>query len=152
MDAALIAVLGTLLGVAATHWFQSRTTERSAVLARDEQLRQERITTYSAFAGALVDYRHSQNDRWYRALEKPGTETAEEARYASYARRRAASQALFRVQLVCDDPKTRQLAESAYEMTNCIHEAADAEDRANRGAQAKEAIALFIESAAPGVR
>lgn len=152
MDAALTAVLGTLLGVAATHWFQSRATERTATLARDEQLRQERIATYSAFAGALVDYRHSQNDRWFRALEAPGTETAEEARYASYARRRAASQALFRVQLVCDDPETRQLAEIAFEVTNGIHEATDEEDRASRGAQAKEAISSFISAAAPGVR
>ena len=152
METALIAVIGTLLGVFATHWFQSRTTERTAVLARDEQLRQERIATYSAFAGALVDYRHSQNDRWYRAQESPGSEPAEEARYASYGRRRAASQALFRVQLVCDDPKTRQLAETAFDVTNCIHEATDQEERANRGAEAREAIALFIAAAAPGVR
>lgn len=152
MDAALIAVLGTLLGVAATHWFQTRAAVRTATLARDEQLRQERITTYSAFAGALVDYRHSQNDRWFRALEVPGTDTAEEARYTSYARRRAASQALFRVQLVCDDPQTRQLAEDAFEVTNRIHEATDEEARKNLGAQAKEAIALFISAAAPGVR
>lgn len=152
METALIAVVGTLLGVFATHWFQSRTTERTAVLARDEQLRQERIASYSAFAGALVDYRHSQNDRWFRAVEVPGSDEAETARYASYGRRRAASQALFRVQLVCDDPKTRQLAEAAFEMTNCIHEATDEDDRANRGAQAKEAISLFIAAAAPGVR
>ncbi|GAA2806848.1 hypothetical protein [Streptomyces showdoensis] len=152
MDAALIAVVGTLLGVVATHWFQGRATERTAALARTEQLRQERIATYSAFAGAVVDYRHSQNDRWFRARLEPGSEEAEESRHASYRQRTVARQALFRVQLVCDDPRTRQLAETAFELTHCMHEATDDGDRTARSEQAKEALAVFISAAAPGVR
>ncbi|WP_137990053.1 hypothetical protein [Streptomyces vilmorinianum] len=152
METALIAVIGTLLGVAATHWFQSRAAERTAVLARAEQLRQERISTYSAFAGAVVDYRHSQNDRWFRAVREPGSEEAEESRHASYRQRTAARQALFRVQLVCDEPKTRQLAEDAFEVTNCMHDATGEAERAKRSQEAKDALARFIAAAAPGVR
>ncbi|MFE3069582.1 hypothetical protein [Streptomyces sp. NPDC059247] len=152
MDVALIAVAGTLLGVVFTHWFQGRATERTAALARTEQLRQERIATYSAFAGAVVDYRHSQNDRWFRAAEEPGSEEAEESRYASYRQRTAARQALFRVQLVCDDSETRRLAEAAFEETHCMHEAVGFEDRTHRSDRAKQALALFITAAAPGVR
>ncbi|MFG3035380.1 hypothetical protein ACGFYZ_00620 [Streptomyces sp. NPDC048330] len=152
MDAALIAVVGTLLGVVFTHWFQGRATERTAALARTEQLRQERIATYSAFAGAVVDYRHSQNDRWFRALQRPGSEEAEESRHASYRQRTAARQALFRVQLVCDDPEVRRLAEAAFVDSHCMHEAVDEADRARRSEQAKEALATFISAAAPGVR
>lgn len=152
MDAALIAVAGTLLGVVFTHWFQGRAAERTAALARSEQLRQERIATYSAFAGAVVDYRHSQNDRWFRAVEEPGSEEAEESRYASYRQRTTARQALFRVQLVCDDPETRRLAERAFEETHCMHEAVGTADRARRSERAKEALALFVAAAAPGVR
>ncbi|MFF5936191.1 hypothetical protein [Streptomyces sp. NPDC012508] len=152
MDTALIAVAGTLLGVIATHWFQSRAAERTAVLARDEQLRQERIAAYSAFAGAVVDYRRSQNDRWFRALQDPDSEQAEASRYASYRQRTATRQALFRVQLVCDDADTRQLAEAAFEMTNCMHEATGEEDRANRSQEAKATLDRFIAAAAPGVR
>ncbi|MEV8586153.1 hypothetical protein [Streptomyces sp. NPDC051180] len=152
MDAALIAVVGTLLGVVFTHWFQGRATERTAALARTEQLRQERIATYSAFAGAVVDYRHSQNDRWFRALQHPGSEEAEESRHASYRQRTAARQALFRVQLVCDDPEVRRLAEAAFVDSHCMHEAVDEADRARRSEQAKEALATFISAAAPGVR
>ncbi|MET9437497.1 hypothetical protein [Streptomyces sp. NPDC006551] len=151
MGTALIAVAGTLLGVIATHWFQGRAAERTAGLARAEQLRQERIATYTAFAGAVVDYRRSQHDRWFRAVRNPGSEEAEEARYASYHQRTAALQALFRVQLVCDDPATRRLAEAALEVTNCLHEATGEEDRARRSREAKEALDLFIASAAPGV-
>ncbi|MFD7323570.1 hypothetical protein ACFV9D_21145 [Streptomyces sp. NPDC059875] len=152
METALIAVAGTLLGVVATHWFQGRAAERTAALARNEQLRQERIAAYSAFAGAVVDYRRSQNDRWFRAAQDPDSEEAEESRYASYRQRTATRQALFRVQLVCDDPATRQLAESAFEMTNCMHESTDEEDRALRSGRAKEILDQFIAAAAPGVR
>ncbi|MEX0174295.1 hypothetical protein [Streptomyces sp. LMG1-1-1.1] len=152
MDAALIAVAGTLLGAVFTHWFQGRATERTAALARTEQLRQERIATYSAFAGAVVDYRHSQNDRWFRTLQQPGSDEAEESRHASYRQRTAARQALFRVQLVCEDPEVRRLAEAAFVDSHCMHEAVDEADRARRSEQAKEALAAFIAAAAPGVR
>ncbi|MET9376551.1 hypothetical protein ACFYV5_25610 [Streptomyces sp. NPDC003035] len=152
MGTALIAVAGTLLGVIATHWFQGRAAERTAVLARTEQLRQERIAAYSAFAGAVVDFRRSQHDRWFSAAQDPGSERAEAARFASYHHRTAASQALFRVQLVCDAPDTRQLAESAFQITSCMHEAADEEERALRSRQAKGALDGFIAAAAPGVR
>ncbi|MEU9994916.1 hypothetical protein [Streptomyces sp. NPDC050848] len=152
MDTALIAVAGTLLGVIATHWFQNRADERTASLARDEQLRQERISAYSSFAGAVVDYRRSQNDRWFRAAQDPDSEQAEESRHASYHQRTATRQALFRVQLICDDPDTRAFAESAFEATNCMHEAPDEEDRARRSREAKEAVDRFIAAAAPGVR
>ncbi|MFF5424141.1 MULTISPECIES: hypothetical protein [unclassified Streptomyces] len=136
----------------ATHWFQGRATERTAALARSEQLRQERIATFSAFAGALVDYRHSQNDRWFRAAEEPGSEEAEESRFASYRQRTAARQALFRVQLVCEDPDVRRLAEAAFKETHCMHEAADAQERARRSDRAQQALARFVTAAAPGVR
>ncbi|MGW0117324.1 hypothetical protein [Streptomyces sp. NPDC003327] len=152
MDAALIAVLGTLLGVVATHWFQGRATERSAALARTEQLRQERIETYSAFGSAVVDYRNSQNDRWFRAAQNPGSEEAEESRHASYRQRTIARQALFRVQLICDDQEVRRLAEAAFAETHCLHEAPGLKERAERSEQAKATLARFISAAAPGVR
>ncbi|MFC9732148.1 hypothetical protein [Streptomyces roseolus] len=152
MDVALIAVAGTLLGVIATHWFQGRMTLRTAALARNEQLRQERIATYSAFAGAVVEYRHSQNDRWFRAVEEPGSEEAEESRHASYRQRTAARQALFRVQLVCDDAELRRLAEAAFDETHCMHEAVGTADRARRSELAKDALARFVSAAAPGLR
>ncbi|MBT2366676.1 hypothetical protein J7E88_15490 [Streptomyces sp. ISL-10] len=152
MWTAVIAVIGTLLGSVATHLFQRQTAERSAALTRAEQLRQERISAYSAFAGALVDYRRGQNDRWHRALEAPGSAAAEEARIDSYRLRSSAHQALIRVQLVCDDPQALELAAAAFEVTNCMHEAPDESDRAQRSEQARETLSEFIGAAAPGVR
>ncbi|MFI7383755.1 hypothetical protein [Streptomyces sp. NPDC049813] len=152
MDAALIAVLGTLLGSVVTHYFQGRATVRGAELARAEQLRQERIASYSGFASALFDYRRSQNDRWFRAQEQPGTREAESARFASYEARIAARQALAMVQLVCDVPRLRQLAEAAFESANCLHEAVDEQDRDRRSQRCKQALTAFVEAAAPSVQ
>ncbi|MGW4030851.1 hypothetical protein ACWEFL_16275 [Streptomyces sp. NPDC004838] len=151
METAVIAVIGTLLGSVVTHVLQSRTSDRAAAFSRAERLRQERIAAYSAFAGALVDYRRGQNDRWYRAREAPGGAAAEEARIDSYRLRSSAHQALIRVQLVCEDPKTLELAASAFEVTNCMHEAADEDDRSRRSEQARETLSEFIGAAAPGV-
>ena len=152
METAVIAVIGTLLGSVATHFFQRQTAERAAVLSRAEQLRQERISAYSAFAGALVDYRRGQNDRWHRAQQAPGSMTAEEARIDSYRLRSTAHQALIRVQLVCEDSQALELAAAAFEVTNCMHEAPDESDRSQRSEQARETLSEFIGAAAPGVR
>ncbi|WP_328665169.1 hypothetical protein [Streptomyces sp. NBC_00328] len=152
MDAALIAVLGTLLGSVVTHYFQERAAVRSAELARAEQLRQERISTYSEFAGVLFGYRRSQNTRWILAREDPPAPAAEEARFASYESRVAARQALVRVQLVCDDTRLRQLADTAFELANCLHESSDEPERHRRSQDCKAALNAFVEAAAPTVR
>nr|WP_239092146.1 hypothetical protein [Streptomyces sp. SID14478] len=141
-----------MLGSVVTHYFQGRATVRAAELARAEQLRQERIAGYSGFAGALFDYRRSQNDRWFRAQERPGAPEAEAARFASYEARIAARQALARVQLVCDVPRLRHLAEQAFELANCLHEATDEQDRDRRSRRCKEALGAFVEAAAPSVQ
>ncbi|GAA2960757.1 hypothetical protein [Streptomyces enissocaesilis] len=152
MGTALVAVIGTLLGSVVTHFFQRQTAERTAALARAEQLRQERISAYSAFAGAVVDYRRGQNDRWHRQSEAPGSDSAESARMESYRLRVAARQALYRVQLVCDDNAAVDLAVSAFEATNRMHEATDEAERSLRSEEAQEAVRAFIATAAPGVR
>ncbi|GAA2510077.1 hypothetical protein GCM10010393_48790 [Streptomyces gobitricini] len=148
METALIAVIGTLLGAVVTHFFQGRAAHRTAALTRAEQLRQERITTYALFAGAVIEYRRAQNARVYR---RNGSQ-AESTRLESYERRAAARQALVRVQLVCDDSRTVELARRAFEVTHHIHEAKDETERERRSEEAAGALDAFIGAAAPGVR
>ncbi|MFI8823166.1 hypothetical protein [Streptomyces sp. NPDC053431] len=56
------------------------------------------------------------------------------------------------MQLGCEDPRARRLAETAFETTHRMHEATDDADRLRRSDEAKEALARFVEAAAPGVR
>ncbi|MFI2365802.1 hypothetical protein [Promicromonospora sp. NPDC019610] len=61
----LFAVFGTLLGVLATYWVQKSTVKQQEDLAREERLRQDRVSAYTVFAGALTSYRHSRMDRFF---------------------------------------------------------------------------------------
>ncbi|MER7664472.1 hypothetical protein [Streptomyces sp. NPDC096193] len=53
---------------------------------------------------------------------------------------------------MCDDPQALALAASAFAVTNCMHEAPDEADRAERSEQARETLSEFIGAAAPSVR
>ncbi|GGU20700.1 hypothetical protein [Streptomyces lavendofoliae] len=66
METTVLTVIGTLLGAVVTHLSQGRAVQRAAALTGAEQLRRERISTYSAFADAVDEYRRARNARWYR--------------------------------------------------------------------------------------
>ncbi|NEB76091.1 hypothetical protein G3I40_12800 [Streptomyces sp. SID14478] len=102
--ASVIAVLGTLFGAALTHAFQRRTALRSEEFARQERLRQERLDAYSTLGGALMNYRRAVLDRWYAAhRERPEDEQTALAQ-ESRLQRTTAQEALFRAELLTDDP------------------------------------------------
>jgi uncharacterized membrane protein YccC len=77
--AAVIAVLGTLLGSALTFYFQRKSDDRSERQQVARHLREERMRAYAAFVEAVSEYRSSQFDRWNRGREEPDTDVAREA-------------------------------------------------------------------------
>ncbi|QKW07925.1 hypothetical protein HUT18_17555 [Streptomyces sp. NA04227] len=105
----LIAVLGTLLGAALTHVFQRRAANDAERSRQAEQIRQERLDAYAHCGGALMNYRRSVMDRWFARDEQKPAEVQEELRYESYRQRSAAEEAVFRVELLSDDPALSQL-------------------------------------------
>ncbi|MFJ8543027.1 hypothetical protein ACIRFH_13615 [Streptomyces sp. NPDC093586] len=109
--ASAIAVLGTLLGSGITLAFQQRTTDRSHQLTRREKLRQERLDAYSAYAGALVNYRRCLVHLWFCEHEQPPPEEPDTVRIRAYDLRSGAQEALFRVQMLTDDGRLSQAAE-----------------------------------------
>ncbi|GAA3767736.1 hypothetical protein [Streptomyces chiangmaiensis] len=90
--------------------------------------------------------------RWFSAQADPSAPAAEEARFAAYQSRVAARQALVRVQLVCDNMRLLQLADTAFELANCLHEAPDEAERDRRSQHCKAVLSAFVEAAAPTVR
>ncbi|MFF4132251.1 hypothetical protein ACFY1B_12045 [Streptomyces mirabilis] len=109
--ASAIAVLGTLLGSGITLAFQQRTTDRSHHFARREKLRQERLDAYSAYAGALINYRRCLVHLWFCEHEQPPPEDADTVRIRAYDLRSNAQEALFRVQMLTDDETLSRTAE-----------------------------------------
>jgi hypothetical protein len=109
--ASAIAVLGTLLGSGITLAFQQRTADRSHQFTRREKLRQERLDAYSAYAGALVNYRRCLVHLWFCEHESPPPEDADTVRIRAYDLRSNAQEALFRAQMLTDDERLSQTAE-----------------------------------------
>lgn len=109
--ASAIAVLGTLLGSGITLAFQQRATDRSHQFTRREKLRQERLDAYSAYAGALVNYRRCLVHLWFCEHEQPPPEDPDAVRIRAYDLRSSAQEALFRVQMLTDDVRLSRTAE-----------------------------------------
>ncbi|MEV6803078.1 hypothetical protein [Streptomyces sp. NPDC051132] len=109
--ASAIAVLGALLGSGITLAFQQRTTDRSHQFTRREKLRQERLDAYSAYAGALVNYRRCLVHLWFCEHEQPPPEDPDAVRIRAYDLRSSAQEALFRVQMLTDDDRLSRTAE-----------------------------------------
>ncbi|MFB6936083.1 hypothetical protein [Streptomyces chartreusis] len=106
-----IAVLGTLLGSGITLAFQQRATDRSNQFTRRERLRQERLDAYSAYAGALVNYRRCLVHLWFCEHEQPPPEEPDTVRIRAYGLRSNAQEALFRAQMLTDDETLSRAAE-----------------------------------------
>jgi hypothetical protein len=148
----LVAILGTLLGATATYVFQMRTAKQARQSAREERLWQERLAAYSTFAGALADFRKSQNDRWHRKQEDSQSAAYATARDESYRQRANATAALFRLRLVTTNQELDGLASLALRLTEDIHDAADEQDRTDRGRKARRALLDFAQAAAGDVQ
>jgi hypothetical protein len=123
--ASVIAVAGTLLGSVVTHVLQRRTAGHAERFAWDERLRQERLTAYSAFAEAVMAYRHEELTHWLRRHGEL-IDPSQRAEPAEQGRLRAAAwQARYRVQLLADKPRLVELAEEAMDAVADIHRSND---------------------------
>ncbi|GAA2663933.1 hypothetical protein [Streptomyces lunalinharesii] len=124
--ASVVAVFGTLLGSAVTHHFQRRSADRSEQFARAQRLRQERMDAYCAYAAALLEYRRVLVHRWFVRHEEGrcGEDTAELGEESRKART-AAQEAMFRAQMVTEDPTVLAGVERVLEEVTEIQWAPD---------------------------
>ncbi|MEU1018673.1 hypothetical protein ABZ383_08350 [Streptomyces sp. NPDC005900] len=144
--ASVIAVLGTLLGAGVTHVFQRGAIARTEDFTRREKLRQERVDAYSAYAGALVNYRRVLLDRWFSRHENR-PEDGVESRFRSYELRSAAQEALFRVELLTEDDELAGLARRALDAVTDLHKARDRDELTERRVVSLGAVDAFVSAA-----
>ncbi|MFD5792244.1 hypothetical protein ACFWIO_01705 [Streptomyces diastatochromogenes] len=145
--ASAIAVLGTLLGSGITMAFQHRTTDMSHQFTRREKLRQERLDAYSAYAGALVNYRRCLVRLWFCEHEQPPPEDPDAVRIHAYDLRSSAQEALFRVQMLTED---ETLGQAAEDVLADIATVSKAESRAEYDAlreRTRDAISRLVRTA-----
>ncbi|GGU97003.1 hypothetical protein GCM10010211_75460 [Streptomyces albospinus] len=149
----VVAVLGTLLGSAVTHVFQSRTADRRERFTRAERLRQERIDAYCAYAGALLDYRRVLVHRWFVVHEEDRCdEDSPELREEVYKTRYAAQEAMFRAQMVTDDPEILDRTEQIMADVTEIHWAEDRDTLTELRATTRRGIRDFVAATARRMR
>jgi hypothetical protein len=146
--ASVIAVLGTLGGTITGYIFQRRITERNEITSRAERLRQEQLIACSAFAGAVVDFRRVQYDRWYRLRENPQQMVPADVRTESYRLRSAAWSAFYRFRLTNTDAELAQLGSTVVEAAANITHATDEADMRERGEHARMLLEVFVIAAA----
>lgn len=151
--ASVVAVVGTLLGSGITHFFQSRATDRSERFARAERLRQERIDAYCAYAGALLDYRRVLVHRWFVVHEDERcAEDTPELREEIYKNRYAAQEAMFRAQMVTDDPEILDRSERVMSAVTELHWAPDREALTALRATTRQGIRDYVTATSRHVR
>ncbi|SFN72766.1 Uncharacterised protein [Nocardia asteroides] len=151
---ALIAVVGTLLGAAFTHYFQRVNADRMLRQSRDDRLRQDLLSAYHDFASAVIDYRHHQIKRWHQLSQNPGAE--QQLRHEAYDMRAAANTQLLRIRLLNGDERIVRLAGEAIDAARSIQrvgvDPGTAEDHELRHRAARSAIDEFVRCAADTVQ
>jgi hypothetical protein len=151
----LIAVAGTLLGSFSTYWFQQKAARRSETGARQERLRQDRLTACSEFAAAVSGLRSSVIAVWFRKNRKNRQPTDDEAvadyhtAYAEADRLGAVAEtAKFRMLLIIDDPELRELADAALRQVGAVMPARDKAEVEKLDAEFEAHMAVFVATAA----
>ncbi|WP_147404234.1 hypothetical protein [Nocardia panacis] len=147
----LVAVAGTLLGSAATFFFQRASADRTAALGFVEKLRQDRLNAYNAFGDAAIEYRRAENDRWFRLQEGDG-EASQAAAKVAHTTRASARSALVRIALLTSDTRMQDLGNEIIQVSRSISQANGADEREKRAARAKLLIDAVIERAAAQVQ
>jgi hypothetical protein len=148
----LIAVVGTLSGSSLTYLFGRLTARRTERVARDERLRQERITAYATFAGAMTDLRQALISLWFLKRETPDAADARAARTEADKRGAAAHHARFSIQLLTDDTELLRLADAVFEPVDGLIKATDRSELKALEDQSEKMLAAFIQFAGRQVR
>jgi hypothetical protein len=149
---AIIAVAGTLLGSVVAYLFQRKSSAQAEVFAHQQQLRAERMTAYSYFAGAISEGLRGELNRWHRAEGNPDSPEALDARLESYRLRSISLHAMYRVQLVAADQALRGTVRDIYERMTLIHKA-DSEAELDMGIEeARGKLAGFMILAAQDIQ
>jgi hypothetical protein len=143
----VVAVVGTLLGSLATHYFQRRNRADAERFERGERLRQERVSAYTTYGGALVSLRRAHMDRWYAIHERREGVDPEAIRYETYRLRTAALEALFHVQLVTESKELLDLGQRALDNVDRLVANLSADEYKSIRDTSRTDIFSFVEAA-----
>jgi type II secretory pathway pseudopilin PulG len=143
----VVAVVGTLLGSLATHYFQRRNRADAERFERNERLRQERVSAYTAFGGALINLRRTSKDRWYAIHDHRDGADPETLRYETYRLFTTAQESLFRVELITESRDLIELGRQALTDVDRIKPDLAREDFARHREVSRKSVFAFMDAA-----
>ncbi|MFE5712393.1 hypothetical protein ACFQ7J_16435 [Streptomyces sp. NPDC056501] len=150
--ASLIAVAGTLLGSVVTLTVQRRTSARAEAFARAQQLRQERLTSYAAYAGAVTALKQATVALWFRLQEAPDSPETRNAFTECDRLGATAENAQFQVRLLAEDSALVALAVSAFDAVAPLRTASTRTELAGREQDLQDALNAFVGAATAHLR
>lgn len=142
--AAIIAVVGTLLGSTMTYVFQRMSSQRAVRFSFQQQLRAERLTVYSDFGSAMTEARRGQWNWWEAWNKEPEGPGFDAARIEAFRLLSLAVHTLFRVQLAAGSQGIVDAARVAYELTRDVHRANTAAELKALDKEARAALQQFV--------
>ena len=144
----LLAILGAAAGSALTYLLQRKMAVRAEEFAVAERVRAERMAAFSSFASAAMEARRAQVNRWYQRRDAGRDSDAyRTAKAESHRYRAAASQALFRAQLVSDSEELSNRATKVLEGIGDLHKAQTKDDLDQEADKWRDGVGLYVKAA-----
>jgi len=140
MLVAIIGVVGVLAGTVVGAVLTQRLQRRTAAEAH---LHQERLTAYSAFATAMMEYRRGQTDRAFKRSRGDVAELGDEL----FPARSAAWSAYYRVRLLAGDETIIKAAEVARDVAGEQPKTIDEAERERLSRDCRVAVTKILDVA-----
>jgi hypothetical protein len=137
-------IAGTLVGAGGGYLSQRANARRTERAAQSEHLRQERMTIYSAFAGAVMEYRRAQLDRWKNRGQPEDRDRANEV----YRTRSKAWHEYYRVRMITSTKEIDGQAYDALRLATRLKDAASDDDLNKLGEDCRRSVLRFSDIAA----
>ncbi|MFD8964405.1 hypothetical protein ACFV0C_05260 [Streptomyces sp. NPDC059568] len=128
MLATTLAILGTLLGAIVSGAFTLRTAGRAERVARQEQLRRDRLDAVIELATRVSDHRRTMWKRGNARLKGAPAERYEELRDKSHDTRGTVTRPLVAVRILIPDPVVRTAADEMITATYAMRDAFTSSD------------------------
>lgn len=136
---AVVGVVGALAGTVFGALLTSFLQRRNVALAR---LHEARITAYSTFAEAIMEFRKAIIDRWYHVDRGEVVDGSE-----VYSTRSSAWAAYYQVVLLAGDPEIVCAAEDARNLASTLKNVTTVDELDRHGEQCRQAVHTFAVTA-----
>jgi type II secretory pathway pseudopilin PulG len=142
-----LAIVGGLAGSTLTSLGQRKRSREDKRFQFDQRLRGDRLSAFSSLAGAAMELRRAELNRWHQHHFGPNSDAFEAAKAECYRCRADARKAFFQTQLVSDNQDLNMFAKAALDGVLSLHEASTKEELDKQSEVGQDGIGKFVDAA-----